>query len=72
MFVPAHCATAEDNMTDKIAHSIDETAHRIGVSRSFLYLEIKARRLATIKVGKRRLVRVEDETAYLAAHRQAA
>ena len=59
-------------MPDRIAYSIDETAHRLGVSRAFLYLEIDRGKLATVKVGKRRLVRVEDEAAYLTAHRQTA
>lgn len=54
----------------RVAHSIRETAQRLGVSKAFLYLEMQRGRLATIKVGKRRLVRVEDEAAYLAANRQ--
>jgi excisionase family DNA binding protein len=57
-------------MADKIAFSIDEMAERVGLSRSFLYEELKAGKLATVKIGKRRLGRAEDEAAYLAAHRQ--
>jgi len=55
-------------MADRIAFSVAEMAKRTGLSRSFLYLEIEAGRLQTLKIGKRRLVRVEDEASYLAAH----
>ncbi len=57
-------------MSDRITHTIDETAQRTGLSRSFLYLEMKRGKLATIKVGKCRRVHVADEAAYLQAHRQ--
>jgi len=59
-------------VTNRTAITIDEMAARTGLSRAFLYLEIKAGRLKTLKIGRRRLVRVEDEAAYLAAHAQPA
>ena len=59
-------------MDNRVSFSIDVMAERTGLSRSFLYMELKAVKLATVKIGKRRLVRAEDEAAYLAAHRQAA
>jgi excisionase family DNA binding protein len=53
-----------------VAFSIDTMAARTGLSRSFLYEELKLGKLQSFKVGKRRLVAAEDETAYLAAYRQ--
>ena len=59
-------------MDNRAAFSIDVMAERTGLSRSFLYMQLKAGKLASLKIGKRRLVRAEDEAAYLAAHRQVA
>ena len=36
-----------------------------GVSRSFLYMEIKAGRLASVKLGSRRLILREDLVTFL-------
>lgn len=41
------------------AYSVEEAARAAGVSRSFLYERIALGELATVKAGKRRLVRVE-------------
>ena len=41
------------------ALSVPEAAARAGVSRTFIYERISSGELPTIKVGKRRLVRVE-------------
>jgi excisionase family DNA binding protein len=62
----------EQRSNSAVAFSIPTMAARIGVSRSFLYEELKAGKLKSFKIGKRRLIHVEDEAAYLAAHRQAA
>ena len=59
-------------MQNKVAFSVNEMAKRTGLSRSFLYLEMKAGALETLKVGRRRLVTAEAEAAYLARHRDAA
>lgn len=56
-------------MTANIARSIQETVRQTGLSRSFLYQEIKAGKLQTLKIGKRRLVRADDVETYLDAHR---
>lgn len=55
-------------MTDRIAYSIAETAKRLGVSRSLIYLELNRGKLASVKLGGRRLIRAVDADAYLAAH----
>jgi excisionase family DNA binding protein len=59
-------------VNDRIAYSIVETAHRLGVSRSFVYLELNRGKLASVKIGGRRLIRTVDADAYLAVHQQLA
>ena len=54
------------------AVSVDEAARRAGVSRAFLYERLAAGELPSIKLGKRRLVRVEALRAWLASHEQSA
>ena len=49
------------------AESVAEAARRAGVSRSFLYERVASGELATIKCGKRRLVRVETLRRWLAS-----
>jgi len=49
------------------AVSMDEAAARAGVSRTFLYERISSGELPTVKVGKRRLVRVEALRGWLAS-----
>jgi excisionase family DNA binding protein len=44
---------------DVEALNVDRAAARVGVSRTFLYEHISSGSLPTIKLGKRRLVRVE-------------
>lgn len=59
-------------MTQPINISMKEAAYRLGVSRSFLYLENDRGNLPYVQFGKRRLIRVADLMAYQAAHEQAA
>jgi excisionase family DNA binding protein len=47
------------------ALSVPEAAARAGVSRTFLYERISSGELPTIKLGKRRLVRVEALSQWL-------
>lgn len=56
-----------ENLTP-IAVSIADGAKLIGVGRSRLYLEIRAKNLPTYKVGGRRLVRPGDLSAWLEKH----
>lgn len=48
-----------------------ETAHRLGVSKAYLYLEVDRGNLKTICFGKRRLVAVADMHAYVASKAEA-
>jgi excisionase family DNA binding protein len=49
------------------ALSVEEAASAAGVSRTFLYERISSGELPTIKLGKRRLVRVEALRHWLAS-----
>jgi len=55
--------------TSPLAHSVGEAAHRIGISRSSLYLLITRGEIPIAKIGHRTLVLDDDLRAYLAAHR---
>lgn len=51
--------------TPKLAVGMQEAARLSSIPRSGLYGEIKANRLRSFKVGRRRLIRVADLDAYL-------
>lgn len=59
-------------MSERVTLSTKEVAHRLGVSKAFIYLEIQRGKLATLTFGKRRLVHVADVDAYIAANRHEA
>lgn len=56
-------------MRGKLSVSIDDAAAMTGISRSNLYERIAAGQLPFVQLGARRLVRVADLLALLAAHR---
>lgn len=56
---------------DRISYGVDEAAAVTGVGRSFLYEAIRVGELATLKLGKRRIVMREDLMAWLATKRAA-
>jgi excisionase family DNA binding protein len=43
---------------ERRALSVDETARAVGISRATLYRLVQQKRLATVKIGSRRLVPV--------------
>jgi excisionase family DNA binding protein len=51
--------------SQRLAYRIDELAALLGVSRSFIYLEIAAGRLRPIKLGRCTVIRAEDVRQYL-------
>lgn len=63
-------------MTEKLAFSPDEAAHRAGVGRTLIFAEIKSGRLEARKAGARTLITDAALSAWLAAlptkHEQAA
>ena len=52
-------------MIDKLAFSPDEAASLAGVGRTFIFSEIKNRRLEAVKAGSRTLITREAMTAWL-------
>lgn len=55
----------EGHMSEKITITVSEMAARTGLSRTFLFSEIKEGRLKSLKIGKHRLIQTRDVTAYL-------
>jgi excisionase family DNA binding protein len=53
---------------EKITLSVGEMAERTGISRTYLFSDIKIGKLRNLKVGKLRLIRAEDIPAYLAQY----
>lgn len=53
--------------SSKLAYSISELSEMSGVGRSFLYEEIKARRLIVTKAGRRSIVLHGDALAWLSS-----
>ena len=51
---------------ERSALSVTETARAIGISRATLYRLVQQKRLATVKIGSRRLVPVGEIDALLA------
>lgn len=61
------CATSNDSdpFPEPLAISISKAARHAGIGRSTLYEQIKAGNLASLKIGKRRLIRIADLDAWL-------
>jgi excisionase family DNA binding protein len=59
-------------MAERLAFSVEETAETLGVSRDVLYDELRAGKLGSIKVGRRRLITRNQLEAYLASLETAA
>ena len=53
----------------KLAYGIADAVQATSVGRSFLYEEIKAKRLKVFKVGTRTLIAADDLTDWLATYR---
>ena len=54
-----------DRLTDRLAYSIEEAARVTGLSRNLLYDEMRAGRLAYLKVGRRRIITRQHLEAFL-------
>ena len=55
--VPPQAGSPENSPTaDRLAYSVDEAARLTGLSRDLLYDEIRRGNLASLKVGRRRLI----------------
>jgi excisionase family DNA binding protein len=52
-------------MDNKLAFDVNEAAEMLSISRRTLYELIRAKRIGSIKIGSRRLVRLTDLTDFL-------
>ncbi len=52
---------------EPIVDTLIGAAHRLGVSRSTLYREIKAGKLRAVKVARRTLITRDDQAAWVAS-----
>jgi len=57
--------TPAKESSHKIAYSVEEVTRQIPMSRAALYEEIKANRLKTKKLGRRRLILHDDLAEFL-------
>jgi excisionase family DNA binding protein len=55
-----------DRLSDRLAYSVEEAAQVTGLSRDLLYSEMRAGRLAYLKVGRRRIITRQHLEAFLA------
>jgi len=58
-------APTESVSVARMAYSVDEAATSTGLSRSTLYIAMKAGQLAFLKCGSRRLITVVELEAFL-------
>ena len=54
-----------DRPGDRLAYSVDEAAAATGLSRDLLYDQMRAGRLAYLKVGRRRIITRQHLEAFL-------
>ena len=57
--------TTGNIMSDRIAFSPDEAAHRAGVGRTLIFAEIRSGRLEAHKAGARTLITADALTAWI-------
>lgn len=52
-------------MTKTLLFSVEDTARSLGIGRSSLYLLIAEGKIATVKIGRRTLIREDEITRYV-------
>ena len=57
-----------DKTNERIAVSVEDAAAMAGVGRTTLYAALGDGSLRSLKIGKRRLIRVESLKAWITAH----
>lgn len=68
-----HVFSAAPDRANPLAYTVNDAARVAGISRSYLYLAIKAGHLRPIKMGRRTLILHRDLEAWLLAqHAKAA
>ena len=63
--LPHHSTPDADPPVDRLAYSVSEAAEATGLSRDLLYDEMRAGRLAYLKVGRRRIITRQHLEAFL-------
>ena len=64
--------TKQKNSTpERISVSVEEAAEMVGLGRSTLYVALTSGELPSMKIGKRRLIRVDALKAWVAAQEAA-
>jgi excisionase family DNA binding protein len=58
-------ANSADELSERLAYSVDEAAKITGLSRDLLYDQMRAGRLHYLKVGRRRLITRQHLEAFL-------
>jgi excisionase family DNA binding protein len=58
-------AIPSDHPADRLAYSVDEAARITGLSRDLLYDQMRAGKLAYLKVGRRRIITRQHLEAFL-------
>jgi excisionase family DNA binding protein len=58
-------ANAGEQPGDRLAYSVDEAAAITGLSRDLLYDQMRAGKLAYLKVGRRRIITRQHLEAFL-------
>lgn len=49
-----------------VAHSVEEAAKALGIGRTFVFQLIKEGKLKAVKIGRRTLIPVKEEEAFIA------
>jgi excisionase family DNA binding protein len=57
---------ARNAFAERLAHSPDEAAERLGISREFVHDLLRAGQLGSVKAGRRRLIAKHHLEAFLA------
>jgi excisionase family DNA binding protein len=57
---------SNDSPAERLAYSVDEVAAVTGLSRDLLYGQMRAGKLAYLKVGRRRIITRQHLEAFLA------
>ncbi len=58
-------SSAGERLADRLAYSVDEAAAVTGLSRDLLYDQMRAGKLAYLKVGRRRIITRQHLEAFL-------
>ena len=56
---------SDDAITGRLAYSVDEAAAITGLSRDLLYDQMRAGKLAYLKIGRRRIITRQHLEAFL-------